>query len=102
MATTERMPAISRSRLGPRSSGTLMTPEEFDGRPEGHWDDRFRYELIGGILVVTPIAGPAERDPNDYLGYLLQLHRESHPQGSAIDATLYEQYLTVGDDRRRC
>jgi Uma2 family endonuclease len=79
-----------------------MTPEEFDDRPEWHWDDRFRYELIRGILVVTPIAGPAERDPEDYLGYLLRLHQETHPQGSAIDATLFEQYLAVGGDRRRC
>ena len=102
MATTERTPAIFRSRLGPRSSGTLMTPEEFDDRPEWHWDDRFRYELIRGILVVTPIAGPAERSPNDELGHLIRLHRDSHPQGSVIDETLPEQPLPVGDERRRC
>ncbi len=102
MATTERTPAVSRSRLGPGSSGTLMTPEEFDGRPQWHWNDLFRYELIRGILVVTPIAGPAERDPNDDLGYLLRLHQETHPQGSVIDLTLYEQYIRVGEDRRRC
>jgi len=79
-----------------------MTPAEFDERPEQHWDDRFRYELIRGILVVTPIAGPAERSPNDQLGYLRRLHRDSHPQGSVIDETLPEQPLLVGDDRRRC
>src|SRR5215210_5244149 len=101
MATTERTPAISRSRLGPRSSGTLMTPEEFDERPETDWDDRFRYELIRGILVVAPIAGPAERDPNEELGYLIRLHQDTHPQGSAIDKTLPEQPLPVGEDRRR-
>src|SRR4028118_359898 len=101
MATTERTPAISRSRLGPRSSGTLMTPEEFDDRPEWHWDDRFRYELIRGSLVVTPVAGPAERDPDGYLGYLLQRHRETHPQGSTIDATRLAKQASVGEDRRR-
>lgn len=102
MATTERTSAISRSRLGPHSAGTLMTPEEFDDRPEWHWDDRSRYELIRGVLVVTPIAGPAERSPNDELGYLIRLHRDSHPRGSVIDATLPEQPLPVGNDRRRC
>jgi len=79
-----------------------MTPEEFDARPESHWNDRFQYELIRGVLVVTPTAGPAERSPNDELGHLLRLHRDNHPRGSAIDETLYEEYIRVGEDRRRC
>ena len=31
----------------------LMTPEEFDAVTE--YDDRFRYELIRGVLVVSPL-----------------------------------------------
>ena len=82
-------------RIGPRSAGRLMAPEEFDALPESCWDDRYRYELIRGVLVVTPPPGGGEHNPNDDLGYLLRLHQESHPQGSVIDLTLPEQTIAV-------
>ena len=64
-----------------------MTPEEFDATPESAWDDRYRYELIMGVLVVTPPVSEAEVDPNDELGYLLRTYKETHPDGSVLDAT---------------
>jgi Uma2 family endonuclease len=79
-----------------------MTPQEFDETPEWAWDDRYRYELIRGVLVVAPPAGNAEVDPNDELGHLLRKHQEEHALGSVIDLTLPEQTLPVGGDRRRC
>jgi hypothetical protein len=40
--------------LYPEMAGARMTPEDFD-RAEVDPDDRSRYELIHGVLVVTPI-----------------------------------------------
>jgi Uma2 family endonuclease len=79
-----------------------MTAEQFDSTPESAWDGRYRYELIRGVLVVSPPPGNAEVDPNQYLGYLLLMHKEHHPEGKIVDKTLNEQTLVVGGNRRRC
>src|SRR4051812_49283284 len=92
----------ARRRFGPRSAGISMTPEEFDSIPEAEWDGRYRYELIRGVLVVVPPPAAAERGPNDDLGFLLRLYRETHPQGAALDETLPEQTVVTVADRRRC
>ena len=102
MSTIESKPRTRRSRIGPRSAGVSMTPEEFDATPEWAWDDRYRYELINGVLVVTPPVSDAEADPNDDLGYLLRLYKETHPQGHALDATMPERTVPATPQRRRC
>ncbi len=79
-----------------------MSPEEFDTRPAWHWDDRYRYELINGVLVVTPPVADAEADPNDELGYLLRVYRETHPNGASLDATMPERTVPTTAKRRRC
>jgi len=48
--------------VGPGDNGLLMTPAEFDAIID--YDDNYRYELIHGVLIVNPIPGQAERDPN--------------------------------------
>ena len=85
--------------LGPDLAGTLMTPEEFDAVEECEED--YVYELIHGVLVVSPPPLEKERDPNEELDFLLRLYREQHPQGSALDATLSEQFVRTLDSRRR-
>ena len=50
-------------RIGWSSAGIRMTPQEFDAVTRD--DDRFRYELIHGVLVVSPIPARAEAGPND-------------------------------------
>jgi Uma2 family endonuclease len=85
--------------LEPGLAGTLMTPEEFDAAEVG--DDLYNYELIHGVLVVSPPPLEAERDPNEELGYLLRLYREQHPQGVALDKTLPEQTVYTPANRRR-
>ena len=94
----ERLPR----RIGSRSAGMLLTPEEFDAIPEDRWTPHLRYELINGVLVVSPMPLNAELDPNQYIGHLLIVYQESHPQGSIIDATLNEQTILCTDNRRRC
>jgi Uma2 family endonuclease len=77
----------------------LMTPEEFD--VVTNYDELFVYELIHGVLIVSPVPGEAERDPNGELEYLLRHYRATHPQGSIIDKTLSEQYIALPNSRRR-
>ena len=81
------------------SNGMLMTPDEFDAVTD--WDELYRYELVQGVLIVSPFASPAERDPNEELGSLLRAYQTEHPQGGALDATLFEEYLQVPNSRRR-
>jgi Uma2 family endonuclease len=85
--------------LGPESAGMLMTPEEFDEVTE--YDDGFRYELIRGVLVVTPIPAEAEAGPNDELGAMLRQYQREHPQGAVLDETLPERYIRTSSGRRR-
>jgi Uma2 family endonuclease len=88
-----------RIRLTEASNGMLMTPKEFDAVTD--YDDLFVYELIHGVLIVSPIPGESERDPNEELGFLLRNHQYIHPQGSILDKTLSEQYIALPDSRRR-
>jgi Uma2 family endonuclease len=85
--------------LGPEMAGTLMTPEEFDSAPDG--DELYVYELIHGVLIVTPPPSEGERGPNELLGNLLFLYRREHPQGAALDYTLTEHTLCASENRRR-
>jgi Uma2 family endonuclease len=88
-----------RLRLGPGLAGTLMTNEEFDEVDEV--DDDYRYELIHGVLVVSPIPGPGEAGTNEELGALLHVYRKTHPEGSHLDYTYAEQHVRTSRGRRR-
>jgi Uma2 family endonuclease len=77
-----------------------MSPEEFDAIPAEAFDDRYRYELIRGVLIVSPYPSIGERDPNEELGYWLRLYRESDPRGKCIDGTVPEQTVPTTNRRR--
>src|SRR5438270_10340593 len=85
-------------QFGPASAGTLMTPREFD---RAEFVEGWRYELINGVLVVSPIPLESESDPNEELGRLLRNYQESHPQGGALDKTLPERTVKTKRNRRR-
>lgn len=80
-------------------AGTLMTLEEFDAATE--CDELYNYELIHGVLVVTPPPLDAEVGPNEMLGHWLLGYQEHHPQGSALDGTLVERTVRATASRRR-
>lgn len=84
--------------LGPESAGILMTPREFDAVED--YDDTYRYELIHGVLVVSPVPSPQETGPNELLGYHLLTYQRTHAQGSNLDLTLPQQYVKVTGGRR--
>jgi Uma2 family endonuclease len=53
------------------------------------------------VVIVSPIPGEAECDPNEELAVLLRAYRSTHPHGIALDATLPERYISVPGGRRR-
>ncbi len=101
MATAELPPttALDVPRIGPECAGILMSPEEFDA-VDDH-DEDYRYELVRGVLVVTPVPLEEEADPNERFGGLLFLYQELHPQGRTLDRTRPERYVRTREGRRR-
>jgi len=84
--------------LPPEAAGVTLTAREFDAAEgEGGW----RYELIRGVVVVSPAPSAEERGPNERLGYQLLFYQENHPEGPYLDDTLPEHDIHIGDDRRR-
>ncbi len=79
-----------------------MTAEEFDVTPASRFVRGYRYEVINGVLVVTPPVSDAEADPNDDLGYMLRAFQESHPRGGVLDRTMPERTVPGTPNRRRC
>ena len=92
-------PNKTRLVLGPGLAGTLMTPDEFNDAEDV--DELFCYELIHGVLVVTPPPLEEERGSNEVLGGLLFVYRTQHPQGFALNDTLTEQHVSTQDNIRR-
>ncbi|MGD9855406.1 MAG: Uma2 family endonuclease [Planctomycetaceae bacterium] len=86
-------------RLNPEDNGLCMTPAEFDAVED--WDREYVFELVQGVVIVSPAPGPRERKPNDVLGHWIQGYQESHAEGSCVDDTLPEQYIAVANGRRR-
>ena len=75
-----------------------MSPREFD---RGDFERGWRYELVNGVLIVSPSPVLNERDPNEELGRILRNYQEYHPQGGALDVTVSEHDVETGDNRRR-
>jgi Uma2 family endonuclease len=85
--------------LRPGMAGALLTTREFDA---ADWDGEGEYfELINGVLVVSPPPLEEERDPNGELEYLLRVYKHQHPQGGALDKTLSEHLIRTRRNRRR-
>src|SRR4051812_25944923 len=99
MATVAVKKKLRKKRVfGPEDNGLLLTPAEFD---QADFDDDHRFELINGVLIVSPIPSEREVSPNQYLGTMLERYQEDHPNGSAMCSTLPERYVKIGDNRRR-
>lgn len=94
--------ATTYHKLGPGSAGIRLSPEEFDSLPPDRWVRGYRYELVDGVLIVSPIPGDAEVDPNEELGYLLRSYRDHHPMGALLDGTMPERTVYSSPNRRRC
>ena len=84
--------------LGPDANGISMGTNEFDS---SEFDRDYRYDLVRGIVIVSPSPSRKERDPNEELGFLLRSYKRTHPDGRNLDATYPEETISVGNDRRR-
>jgi Uma2 family endonuclease len=87
------------SRLERESAGLMLSRDEFLAIDD--FDDHYRYELLHGVVVVSPFPGPAERGPNGVLEHWLWTYHESHPEQSTLDDTLSEQAIDTGVCIRR-
>lgn len=85
------------TKLGPESNGMHMTIEEFQSVAD--WDESHRYELIRGVVIVTPAPSLGERNPNDELGYFLRTYRDA--PGSTLDGTVPEHDIATSNGVRR-
>ena len=83
-------PAVRQLRLGPPSAGMLLTTAEFD---RARFQQGCCYELINGVVVVSPTPSRKERQPNEELGYLLRHYQLTHRQGSLLDLALHEETI---------
>lgn len=99
--TRKRKSPPPKYKFGIESNGILMTPEEFDKADPDDFDELWDYELINGVLVVSPIPLEQEADPNEELGYMLRTYQDSHPEGKTLDKTLSERYVRCGRNRRK-
>jgi Uma2 family endonuclease len=94
----KKTPPEAEFDYGHESNGMLMTPEEFD---KGDFEEGWCYELVNGVLVVSPIPSESEANPNEELGHWLRNYRDAHPKGSCLNLTLPERYIRTGSNRRR-
>ncbi len=94
MATVERQVL----QISPDSNGMLVTPWEFDA---ADFEPGWRYELVNGVLIVTPPPLRGERDPNEELGHWLRKYQEDDKQGASLDFTLSEETVHIGPHHRR-
>lgn len=95
---SDTIPATPVLLLDAGAAGIRLSPNEFDA---AEFEPGWRYELINGVLVVSPHTLPQERGPNERLGHWLLSYQEQHPQGAALDRTLPEHDIHVGGQRRR-
>ena len=104
MSIAELVPTQAREsvpfRLHSGSNGLLMSLEEFEALQPEDCDQRFRYELIHGVVIVSPPPGDGEIDSNDELGHLLRAYQET-PQGKSLDKTLFEREVKTKVGIRR-
>jgi Uma2 family endonuclease len=87
------------SRLMAEMNGTSMSVEEF--RAVEDCEPGYRFELIHGVLIVSPAPAAGERDPNGELEYLLRHYQRSHSNGRSLDLTLFEQEVETSAGIRR-
>ena len=93
-------PAGRRYALGPHSNGRSMTAAEFDAVDYEDCDPGFRYELLRGVLIVSPIPSNGHEAIIDELGRLLNDYRIDHDDGAACDGTLPSRYVATFTGRR--
>lgn len=86
-------------RLTLESAGMRMSLVEFDEVDD--YEEGYRYELIHGVVVVTPSPSPPHSSSNDELGRLIRNYAADHPNGKCVDGTYPECDLITSSGKRR-
>ncbi|MCI0357778.1 MAG: Uma2 family endonuclease [Planctomycetaceae bacterium] len=93
MSIAELEPQVHASRpimrLHPGLNGILMSIDEFESIDD--WERGYRYEIIHGVLVVSPPPDDAGQGPNERLGNWLWDYQQRHPSGKVLDDSLMER-----------
>ena len=84
--------------IGPECNGLRMTAREFD---RAAFEEGWVYELINGVLVVSPPPLINERDPNEELGHWLRSYQDRLGPDSPLDFTVGEHEIAWDENRRR-
>ena len=85
-------------RLDGNSNGMLLTPDQFDAVED--YDPDYSYELLLGVVVVSPVPTGAHEAGIDELGAELRLYQRT-PAGVAINDTLPGRHVRTSAGRRR-
>ena len=86
--------------FGPHLNGTSLTAAEFDAVEWEDCDPGFRYELIRGLLIVSPIPNGPHEALIDEVGRLVNNYRRDHVEGGVCDGTLPGRYVATFTGRR--
>jgi Uma2 family endonuclease len=87
------------ARIGPEHNGMLLTLDEFESINDG--DDLYHYELIRGVVVVSPLTDFPEASLNEDLNHRLRSYRDNHPAGSSLSGTCYLVPIRTLQSHRR-
>ncbi|WP_425616983.1 Uma2 family endonuclease [Anatilimnocola sp. NA78] len=98
--STNYLDSISESkRLLASSAGLRMSVSEFESMED--FEDGYRFELINGVVIVTPPASDAEMDPNGEFEFMLRYYKYHHPEGKSLDGTMMEREVKTSTGIRR-
>jgi Uma2 family endonuclease len=81
------------------SAGIRMTVKELHAIDD--YCEIYDYEIVDGVLVVRPNLDDASAVMSEELSHMLRTYRERHPQGAAMDDTLYGHYIQTSRGYRR-
>lgn len=96
MATVQTIP-----RIGPEDTGRLISPEEFDLIED--YEEGWRYELIRGVLIVSPIPKKPSRGMAGKLIQRLENYAEDRGLSEEQLTVMFEEEIRIPNgNRRRC
>lgn len=87
------------THLDASANGMAMSVAEFDAVET--WDESYRFELIHGVVVMSPAPLIGERFPNGYLEYVLRLYRKTDAGKAVGVLTVSEHDLRLPTGIRR-
>src|SRR5574337_313180 len=80
---TAASPFATASLRGPQYAGLRMSAEEYEALP----DDGFQYELVDGVIVMSPSPTPQHQSVLAEILYQIKAHLRVNPVGLALPET---------------